>query len=100
MLSDLARVAACDGKRFRGQVPLMDRIPDTAQPDHAQVQDDLPANDRPRHPRAFEPLCKDDLASGLRDARPSGYALELVAAVTDPLRARFGVTIGQEAPLG
>ena len=72
MLSDLARVAACDWKRFPGQVPLMDRIPDTAQPDYAQVQAHLPARDRPRHPRAFEPLRKDDLASGLRDARPSG----------------------------
>ena len=100
MLSDLARVAACDGKRFRGQVPLMDRIPDTAQPDHAQVQDDLPANDRPRHPRAFEPLRKDDLASGLRNTRAARKLLALVAVVTHPLRACFDVTIGLLVELG
>jgi hypothetical protein len=35
MLSDLAHVATGDWKRFRGQVLLMDRIPDTTQPAHA-----------------------------------------------------------------
>ena len=79
---------------------MMDRIPDTAQPDHAQVQDYLPARDRPRHPRAFEPLRKDDLASGLRNTRAARKLLAFVAVVTHPLRACFDVTIGLLVELG
>src|ERR687885_757765 len=74
-------------------IPLMDHIPDTAQPDHAQLEAPLPARDRPRHPRAFEPRRNDELASGLRNARPSGSLQALVAVVAHPRRARFDVTI-------
>ena len=64
MLSGLAHIDTRDRQRFRGQVALMDLIPDTTQPDHTQVQDHLSARNRPRHARAFESLRKDDLACG------------------------------------
>jgi len=56
-----------DREGFRRQVSLMDSLPDATQPDYAEVQDDLAALSRPRHPRALEPLREDNLGS-VRDA--------------------------------
>ena len=69
-------------------------IPDTTQPNHTQVHDHLPTRHRPRHSRAFEPLRQDDLARGLRPARPARSLLALVALRAHPLRARFDGAIG------
>ncbi len=41
----------------------MDRLPDTTQPDHPQIQYDLATRSRPRPPRALEPLRENNLAS-------------------------------------
>jgi hypothetical protein len=43
----------------------MDGLPDATQPDHPQVQDDVSASNRPRHPRAFAPLREDSFIGGL-----------------------------------
>ena len=40
----------------------MDVLPHSTEPDHAEIQNDLAAGDRPRHPRAFEPLPMPSLA--------------------------------------
>jgi hypothetical protein len=70
----------------------MDRMPDTAQPDHAQVQDHLSARNRPRHARAFEPLRKHDLARGFDVStiiRSSRQFFSLLGAMIHNLRNRL-----------
>jgi hypothetical protein len=69
MLSAFGHVHVSDGHWFCRQVPLVDLIPPLTQPEHPQVQEDLAALDRPRHPRALEALRADKLARGFRDAR-------------------------------
>src|SRR5687767_15479603 len=78
----------------------MDRMPDTAQPDHAQVQDHLSARDRPRHARAFEPLRKHDLARGLRYTAADRQFLAPVKRILHPSTAPFEVAIGFIIELG
>src|SRR5215831_19673343 len=75
-------------------------IPDVAQAKHSQVQNHLTTRNRPRHPRAFEPLRKDDLASGLRNTGAAGQLLALVALVAHPLRAFFDVAVRLMVELG
>jgi site-specific DNA recombinase len=72
MLRAFGRVHVSDGHGLCRQVPLVDLIPDTTQPDHPQVHDDLTARAGPRHPRALEPLRADHLAGGFRDTRTQG----------------------------
>jgi hypothetical protein len=100
LLSGLDRVDTSDGKRLRGEGPPMHVIPDTTQPNHTQVHDDVPTRNRPRHSRAFEPLRQDDLARGLRKARPARELLALGALRAHPLRARFDGAIGVIGELG
>jgi transposase len=58
----------------------MDLVPDPAQADYTQVQNDLPPLDRPRHPRAFEALGEHNFATSLGNAGSKGQllAVELV----------------------
>ena len=72
---------------------MMDRIPDTAQPDHAQVQDYLPARDRPRHPRAFEPLRKDNFTGHLGGLATDGPEVTSVGLKAHPTTAPVQIRI-------
>jgi len=54
---------------FRSQVLLIGPIPDTTSPDHTEFHDALSTRNRPRHPRAFEPLRKDNFTGHLRWSR-------------------------------
>lgn len=47
MLRDLSRVDTRDRNRFRGQIPLMDLMPDVAQLNHPEVHNHLAPLDRP-----------------------------------------------------
>src|SRR5712692_8173308 len=78
----------------------MDRTPDATQPDHTEVQDDVPTLSRPRHPRAFAPLCAHNLAGGLGDARADRKALAPAMAIPHPMRTLFQGGIGLIIALG
>ena len=72
ILQTLSRFQGDDRHRLGRQVPLMDLTPNPTQLDHPKVQNHLAPLNRPGHPRAFEPLRKDNLAGGLCDARSQG----------------------------
>src|SRR5262249_290310 len=57
---------------FRSQVSLVPFIPDATEPNDTEVQDDLAAGNRPRHPRALEALREDNFAGCLGDATADG----------------------------
>ena len=78
----------------------MDLTPDATQPDHTEVHDDLPTLARPRHPRAFEPLCEHNLAGGLGDARADWKALAFAMAIPHPMCTLFQVGVGLIITLG
>src|SRR5262245_52627967 len=64
----------------------MDVLPDTTSPDHAEMQDDLAARDRPRHPRAFEPLREHNFPGGFGDTTAKGYMLAAVGPIALSIR--------------
>jgi hypothetical protein len=60
ILQSLSRFQVDARHRLGHQVPLMDRFPGSTQLDYPKVQNHLASLNRPGHPRAFEPLRKDD----------------------------------------
>src|SRR6476659_7598139 len=78
----------------------MDLAPDATQPDHTEVHDDLPTLSRPRHPRAFEPLCEHNLAGGLSDSSADRKALASAMAIPHPMCTLFQVGVGLLIALG
>ena len=71
----------------------MDLISHPTQPDHTQVQDDLPALYRPRHARTLQPLRENNLAGGLGNARADGKTLAAVVPIAHPMRPLVQVSI-------
>ena len=72
---------------LRSQIPLMGRIPDTTSPDHTEFQDALATRNRPRHPRAFEPLRKDNFTGHLGGLVADGPGLTSVGLKAHPTTA-------------
>lgn len=92
--SALRLVHLDDGQRLRSQVALMDVLPDTTEPEHAESQDDWAAGDRPSHPRAFEPLRADNFTGRLGDPAANGHVLASVGLLAHPTPALFEARIG------
>jgi hypothetical protein len=89
-----------DGYGFRRPVSLMDSLPATAQPEHPEIQADLAALARPRHPRALEPLREDPLTGGLGDARADGHVRASGGLRAPPTTALLQRRLGVRLDLG
>ena len=75
-------------------------IPDTAQPDHAEIHDNLSTGYRPRHARTFEPLREHRFAGRFGDPTADGQALAAVMLIAHPMTALFQVGIRLIITLG
>ena len=69
-------------------------IPDATEPNDAEVQDDLAASSRPRHPRALESLREDHFAGRLGDPTADGQMLPPVGLIPHPPTALVERRIG------
>src|SRR2546427_7180076 len=78
----------------------MDSLAGATPPDPPQVQDDLAARSRPRHPRAFAPLREDNFAGGLGDPAADGQVLASVGLIAHPTPALFQIRLGVLIDLG
>jgi hypothetical protein len=99
-LSDFRHLLLHHRPGLRSQVPLMDVLPDATEPHHPEVQDDVSACDRPRHPRALASLGEHRFTGGLCDAGADGKALAAVVPIPHPMRTFFEVRVGLVIALG
>jgi hypothetical protein len=78
----------------------MDLLPDPTEPKSTEIQGDVAASNRPRHPRTFQVLREANLPGRLGDPAPTGSILTSVGLRGHPPTSLGQRVIGLRRDLG